>query len=851
MGKSNSIFREIREELVVLVRGQPDPNSEEAAERRGQKEARSAAKAAWENDQRGRSSRLRRVRRRNRTKRNSSDSRSRSRETHQEEDNSQQRSINNPRESPMKFGSYNTNQGFSALPPKKIFTSSYQFSPNEAEDQRMRCQNDSPSSRALQDAEISRFRLQEIARLENIAKSSANTETFEPEHPEHHESDPERGWNAMLERMCGGLNSLRHDCPSPRFDALVANLRSPTDLELAMKIVIQAYKDATWGRQQLERDLKELETSFETLQIKSDERLAQRTWELNEEIVRIQRESQREVGNLEGRLSAIESQFNSQEYKHEDQMHRLRGEHQREEKIQAENHELQRQRLNGDLKRLRNKYDTDMKGLRDHHEKETHANDVAAGQELARIRTELEQRLHDTKLSLSTIKETHDNEIAVIRLQNDEERSRISKDLDIEMAQMQKHHAIEVDEIVARYESEKAALVTELRTTETQYQTRLEEMDIQLQQEIVGKDRRLDALKAEHDEEKTGMRAAHEKEKVALVTDLRTAKSQYQKRLQEMDIQLQQEIVGKEKRLDALRAEHDEEKTGMRAAHEKEKVSLTRGLQESVEVLKGALVRRDHFKAMSDHELSYRFQEISSEVDDIARIHWDQRQVSTWPFTDQSFRHSENERRMKQYLIQNTLWVILYERVFCTPFRILGEEGKALEREWLQRFGSATGTSFAPILGPRPTKESEVWRYETMKNCVEATSQASGGPDPRNMLRRGYEQSVTDTAKDLCDELGRVSTISPSEKQRMADLVRKAAKLWMEIGQQRYRMFILMSETNLEATRSRPKSVNREGKLSLVVIPELRRMGNAQGEKLDKNELIMDCKGKFSIFSAS
>ncbi|KAH6724440.1 hypothetical protein BKA61DRAFT_588455 [Leptodontidium sp. MPI-SDFR-AT-0119] len=791
MGKSNSIFRDIREEFGVLVRGQPEPYSEEAVERRRRKEeARNGAEAAWDKDQRGRPSRLHRGHRRSTNKKDPLVSSSRSRETNQEEDTTQQQSIDSPRDSPITLGSYSTNLGFSALPPKTFFRSSYGFPTNEVQDQRMRHQNDSPSSRPRQDPEMSRFTLPEITRLENIGKSSTNPETFEPE---RHDSDPERDWNLLLERMCRGLNSLRHDCPSPRFDALVTNLRSPTDVELAMKIVIQAYKDATWGRQQLKEDVKELETSIQSLQIKSEERVAQRTWELNEDLARVQRESQREVGKLEGQLSAIESQFNSQEYKHEDQMNRLRGEYQREEKIQAEKHELQRRRLNSDLMHLRNKYDTDMKVLKDQHEREKYENNVAAEQELVRIRTELEQRLHDTEWSLSTIKKRHEDEIAVIRLQNDEERSRISEDFDTEMAQMRRTHTIQVDQMVTKYENEKAALVT----------------------------------------------------------DLQTAKGQYQKRLEEMSIQLEQEIAGKDKRLDALRAEHDAEKTAMRTAHEREKVSLTRGLQESVEVLKGALVRRDHFKAMSDHELSYRFQEISSEVDDIARIRWDQRQGSTWAFTDQSFRHSENERRMKQYLIQNTLWVILYERVFCTPFRVLGEEGKALEREWLQRFGSVNGTSLSPILGPRPTKESEVWRYETMKNCVEATSQAPAGTEPRNTLKRGYEQSVTETAKELSDELEMVSTISPSEKQRLGDLVRKAAKLWMEIGQQRYRMFVLMSETNIEATRSRPKAVNREGKLSLVVIPELRRMGNAQGEKLDKNELIMDCKGKFSIFSPS
>jgi hypothetical protein len=90
---------------------------------------------------------------------------------------------------------------------------------------------------------------------------------------------------------------------------------------------------------------------------------------------------------------------------------------------------------------------------------------------------------------------------------------------------------------------------------------------------------------------------------------------------------------------------------------------------------------------MSDHELAHRFHDISIEVDEFARVQWDVGQESLWPFPGQSLRKSDNERRTKQYIIQNTLWVILYERIFCTPFRVLGNEGKSLEAEWIEKFG--------------------------------------------------------------------------------------------------------------------------------------------------------------------
>ncbi|KAH7342510.1 hypothetical protein BKA65DRAFT_504248 [Rhexocercosporidium sp. MPI-PUGE-AT-0058] len=813
MGKRSRLLREFR---GALTGRQTGPNSEESEERQrlkeearkekaGKIEAQSGANAAWANDQsgRGHTSQRRRGHRRSTAREDPSASRSEGRETSYEQDTQQERPMNYPGESPINYGTSNAN--FSGSSPNAGFSGPHVSSRNEVSDQRVRSRNEPPSPRPRQESDINSFVAQdsmrqapemnrssvsEITSLENKGNSFGKTEPFEPE---LHDTESRIDWNMILENLYPILDELRHGCPSPRFDALVTNLRSPADIEVTMKIVIQAYKDATWGRQEVEQTLKKLETSFKSLQIESEKTLSQRTWKLNEDIAQIQRKHQREIGILEGRLLAVESHFNSQEHRHEDQMNRLRGEHQREGKAQADEHDLQRQRLKSQLTLLKNKTDTDMKALRDRHEQEKYENKIAAEQELVRIRSELERRLHDTQQSLSSVAETHRLEIAAINRRNEDERFRISQDFAIETNQLERNHALKLDQMVANYENEKKALVA----------------------------------------------------------DLRNAKSQYDKRLGEMSIQLEQEIEGRDRRVDALKAEYESEKTEMRASHEKEKISLTRGLQESVEVLKGALVKRDHFKAMSDHELSYRFQEISSEVDDLARIRWDQRQVSTWPFPDQSLQHSENERRMKQYLIQNTLWVILYERVFCTPFRVLGEEGKALERDWIHEFGSDSGVSSSQILGPRPTKESEVWRYETMKKCVEATSQASGGVDPKNALKRDYERSVTETVQELFEELGKVSAVSSSEKQRMGDLVRKAAKLWMEIGQQRYRMFVLMSDTDIEPTRSRFEAVNRDGKLGLVVIPELRRMGNAQGEKLDKNELIMDCKGKFSVFSTN
>lgn len=130
----------------------------------------------------------------------------------------------------------------------------------------------------------------------------------------------------------------------------------------------------------------------------------------------------------------------------------------------------------------------------------------------------------------------------------------------------------------------------------------------------------------------------------------------------------------------------------LKEMHKAKQLSYTMSLQQSVEALKEALLQRDHFKAMSDHELAHRFQGISCEVDDLSRLRWETVLEPSWPFPAHSFTESDNQRRAKQYILQNTLWVILYTSIFCTPFRILGKEGTLLEQSWIKKYGAGEFT---------------------------------------------------------------------------------------------------------------------------------------------------------------
>ena len=136
-----------------------------------------------------------------------------------------------------------------------------------------------------------------------------------------------------------------------------------------------------------------------------------------------------------------------------------------------------------------------------------------------------------------------------------------------------------------------------------------------------------------------------------------------------------------------------------------------------------------------------------------------------------------------------------------------------------------------------------------MKICVAATSTPQVESDLK--VKRECDLCLKEATEGMSQELGKVATVSDSEKQRMSQLVKKAARLWLEVGQQRCRMSLLMSDSGEDPVRSRRTALDCDDSLSLVVVPELLRRGNEQGERLNTDEVVMDCKGKFSVSYAS
>ncbi len=134
-----------------------------------------------------------------------------------------------------------------------------------------------------------------------------------------------------------------------------------------------------------------------------------------------------------------------------------------------------------------------------------------------------------------------------------------------------------------------------------------------------------------------------------------------------------------------------------------------------------------------------------------------------------------------------------------------------------------------------------------MKNHVDAINKPATQRD--YIWKQQYEVYLEVISRKLSQEMGMVALVKPRDEQRMIELVKKVAKLWIEVGQQRCRISLLLSTSGARPVRSEYTAFDEFGQMPIVVVPALRRRGTVQGARLDIDEVVMECRGTFSVFA--
>jgi hypothetical protein len=95
---------------------------------------------------------------------------------------------------------------------------------------------------------------------------------------------------------------------------------------------------------------------------------------------------------------------------------------------------------------------------------------------------------------------------------------------------------------------------------------------------------------------------------------------------------------------------------------------------------KGLLTVFERFEPIPDNKFQTRFDELKSLVVTLSRGAFDARAA----------KQGDPPRKYRKHVLEGTLWTILVDGIFSTPFKVLGDYGEYLAVVWSQLFGEST-----------------------------------------------------------------------------------------------------------------------------------------------------------------
>lgn len=176
---------------------------------------------------------------------------------------------------------------------------------------------------------------------------------------------------------------------------------------------------------------------------------------------------------------------------------------------------------------------------------------------------------------------------------------------------------------------------------------------------------------------------------------------------------------------------------------------------------------------------------------------------------------------------------------------MFGDEGKALEQEWLKECdGDDRPHGDGLYRWPKPSIETERWRYLTIKECNQVLRKPVPSKwDMRANLKRDYKSSYDELVNGLKDVLGDVADIDGENAKAIDRLAKRAAAIWLDLEMHRCRIVVRLTGTKVRSI-SEKVSKAQESSLVLTVMPTIGRYGNVEGAELETFTVIGGCEGE-------
>lgn len=139
--------------------------------------------------------------------------------------------------------------------------------------------------------------------------------------------------------------------------------------------------------------------------------------------------------------------------------------------------------------------------------------------------------------------------------------------------------------------------------------------------------------------------------------------------------------------LESENQRHDEEKRSLEARYNADLHQQRVKLETDMTLLQQALLTTvDRFQPLEDSVLQFRFKNLKNAVGRIARTRLEVDSEGLARAFDQRSFIQMAEKKHHKFVLESTLWSILIQGFFSTPFRVLGDNGNSFAVTWSQLF---------------------------------------------------------------------------------------------------------------------------------------------------------------------
>lgn len=215
--------------------------------------------------------------------------------------------------------------------------------------------------------------------------------------------------------------------------------------------------------------------------------------------------------------------------------------------------------------------------------------------------------------------------------------------------------------------------------------------------------------------------------------------------------------------------------------------------------------------------------------------------------------HHWSTRARKKAFMEAWIWSVLIERIFETPFTILGDNGAAIADVWSKLFDNKSHRGW-----PTPSALCESWRCTTVEHAIE-------GMDPGSVQReddkaershsdgtapQGSENVELQMRNSVANEIGtRLANLSTAADFPLIPKVVEAAfALALQMSLQRYRLQITFPNVHDRFDRVQMSPISNsdgedleDGTVAFIVRPGLTKWGDAHGKHFDQRYDIVPC----------